>query len=107
EIPFEKVIEQRYGSQLQDNFNQHTHEVEWKVDKIFIQKAIQRKPFFQFSNLKNYVPAITSMKTFIESPSFLGNLTLYVSLPSGMNLKEVQPMDKLKMVEQFFNYMER
>src|SRR5699024_5922182 len=107
EIPFEKVIEQRYGSQLQDNFNQHTHEDEWKVDKIFIRKAIQRTPFFQFSNLKNYVPAITSMKSFIESPSFLCNFTLYVSLPSVMNLKEVKPIDKLKMVEQFFNYMER
>lgn len=107
EIPFKKVIEQRYGSRVRESPGQYTYEVEWKVERIFIQKAIQRKPFYQFRNLKNYIPAITSMKTFIESPKFLGDLTLYVSLPSGMDLQDVQPMDKLKMVERFFDYMER
>src|SRR5699024_8516629 len=107
DIPFETAIEQRYGKGSVNEAVAKTHEIEWKVDKIYIQKAIQRKPFFKFSNLKEYVPSISSMKTFIESPDFLGDLTLYISLPSEIELQDVQPNEKLKMVERFFEYMEK
>lgn len=107
EVPLERAIEQKYGTEVKEAALQYTHENEWQVENIYIQKAIQRKPFFQFSNLKNYVPAITSMKTFIEDPAFLGNLTLYVTLPSGVTLKDVSAVDRLKMVERFFDYLER
>src|SRR5699024_4444481 len=56
---------------------------------------------------KEYVPAISSMKTFIESPDFLGDLKLHISVPSAMEIKEIQPIEKLKMVERFFSYMEK
>src|SRR5699024_106231 len=89
EIPFETAIEQRYGKKATDRSVGNTHEVTWRVERIYIQKAIQRKPFFHFNNLKNYVPAISSMKTFIETPDFLGDLTLHVSLPSELGIEDV------------------
>src|SRR5699024_12454232 len=71
-----------------------------------IQRAIQRNPFFQLSYLKEYVPALSSMKTFIVSPDFLGDLKLHISVPSAMEIKERQTIEKLKMVERFLSYME-
>src|SRR5699024_5347799 len=107
EIKFDTAIEQRYGRKAIDQSIEYTHEITWQVDKIYIQKAIQRNPFFQFSNLKEYVPAISSMKTFIESPDILGDLKLHISVPSAMEIKEIQPIEKLKMVERFFSYTEK
>src|SRR5699024_11854439 len=86
---------------------EYTHMITLQVNKIYIQKTFLRNPFFQFSNLKEYVPAISSMKTFIVSPDFLGDLKLHISVPSAMEIKEIQPIEKLKMVERFFSYMEK
>ena len=107
EIPFEIAIEQKYGSKFDNRSNIQTHEVAWKVEEKYIQKAIQRKPFFHYDNLKNYMPSISSMKTFIESKVFLGNLTLYISLPYETEIEDLNPVTKLNMVESFFKYMEK
>jgi len=107
EVPLETAIEHRYDKEVKDSILTRTHEVTWEVDRIFIQKAIQRKPFFHFSNLKEYMPSITSMKTFIEEPEFLGDLKLHISLPSELTMNDISPMEKLKMVERFFESMER
>lgn len=79
----------------------------WHVDRIYIRKAIQRKPFFHFSNFKAYIPALSSMKDFIESPDFLGNLTFYVTLPLELELHHLSPLSKLKMVEKYLDYVEK
>ncbi|MCV3151476.1 DEAD/DEAH box helicase family protein [Enterococcus faecalis] len=107
DIPFEMAIEQKYGSKITHKVATQTHEVSWKVEEKYIQKAIQRRPFFHYSNLKNYMPSISSMKTFIESKDFLGDLTLYVSLPSETEIKDLDPITKLEMVEKFFESMEK
>ena len=107
DIPFEMAIEQKYGSKITHKVATQTHEVSWKVEEKYIQKAIQRRPFFHYSNLKNYMPSISSIKTFIESKDFLGDLTLYVSLPSETEIKDLDPITKLEMVEKFFESMEK
>lgn len=107
DIPFEMAIEQKYGSKITYKIATQTHEVSWKVERKYIQKAIQRRPFFHYGNLKNYMPSISSMKTFIESKDFLGDLTLYVSLPSETEIKDLDPITKLEMVEKFFESMEK
>ena len=107
DIRFEMAIEQKYGSKITHKIATQTHEVSWKVERKYIQKAIQRRPFFHYSNLKNYMPSISSMKTFIESKDFLGDLTLYVSLPSETEIKDLDPITKLEMVEKFFESMEK
>ncbi|WP_323711118.1 DEAD/DEAH box helicase family protein [Mammaliicoccus lentus] len=103
DIPLTTTIEQKYGEKAQISTEVNRHEVTWKVDKIYIQKAIQRHPFFQFSNLKKYMPAISSMKDFIENKEFLGDLKLYITLPIDEKISDISPIEKLKMVE---NYME-
>src|SRR5699024_718411 len=71
------------------------------------RKAIQRKPFFHFSNFKAYIPALSSMKDFIESPNFLGDLTFHVTLPLELELHHLNPLSKLKMVEKYLDYVEK
>jgi len=107
DIPFELAIEQKYGSKFKDRSNIQTHEVSWKVEQKYIQKAIQRRPFFHYDNLKNYMPSITSVKPFMESKDFLGDLTLYISLPYETEINDLEPVTKLEMVERFFKYMEK
>lgn len=107
DIPLNTVIEQKYGKKEQISTEVDTHEITWKVDKIYIQKAIQRYPFFQFSNLKEYVPAISSMKDFIENKEFLGNAKLHITLPIDKEIVNIPPIDKLKMVEEFIKYLEK
>ena len=107
DIRFEMAIEQKYGSKITHKIATQTHEVSWKVERKYIQKAIQRRPFFHYSNLKNYMPSISSMKTFIESKDFFGVFTLYVSLPSETEIKDLDPITKLEMVEKFFESMEK
>lgn len=98
------VIETAYGSSVQTINTTQVQNYPWTVEQPFIQKGIQRNPFFYFHNLKKYVPAITSMKTFIESPDFLGQVKLYVTIPLGSELTIPQ---KLTLVDQFLVYVER
>src|SRR5699024_1802208 len=107
EIPFETTVEQHYGKRMEQRGGGQRHEVTWHVDRIYIQKAIQRKPFFHFSNFKAYIPALSSMKDFFESPYFLGNLTFYVTLPLELELRRLSPLSKLKMVEKYLDYVEK
>ncbi|WP_240377294.1 DEAD/DEAH box helicase family protein [Bacillus piscicola] len=107
EIPFEVTVEQHYGKKKQQISTGQKHERIWVVECRFIQKAIQRKPFFHFENFRHYVPALTSMKEFMESPDFLGELTFYVSLPLGVEIEHLKPLAKLKMVEKYLDYIEK
>ena len=98
------VIETAYGSSIQTINTTQLQQHPWKVEQSFIQKGIQRNPFFSFHNLKKYVPAITSMKTFIESSAFLGTVTLHVTIPLDSELTITQ---KLSLIDQFLVYVER
>lgn len=105
ELVTDSVVETLYGSTSTEIINTiQLQEFRWSVEKSFIQKGIQRNPFFTFSNLKQYVPAITSMKTFIESPSFLGNTAIHVSIPQDFELTTNQ---KLSLIDKFLSYVER
>lgn len=107
EISFETTVEHHYGKRTPQTGIGQKHVRTWVVDKIFIQKAIQRKLFFHFKNFKHYVPALTSTKDFIESAAFLGNLTFYITLPLEVELEDLKPTEKLKMVEKYMTYAEK
>src|SRR5699024_9901667 len=107
EIPFETTVEQHYGKRMAQTGAGQTHEVTWYVDRIYIRKAIQRKPFFHFSNFKAYIPALSSMKDFIESPNFLHDLTCHRSLRLELELQHLNPLSKLKMVEKDLDDVEK
>lgn len=104
ELATDSIVETLYGTSTEIVNTLQLQEVRWEVEKSFIQKGIQRNPFFAFSNLKKYVPAITSMKTFIESSSFLGNTAIHVSIPQDLELTTSQ---KQSLVDKFLTYVER
>lgn len=103
-IQSEAMIESFYGSNKEIMHTIEREERKWRVERSFLQKGIQRNPFFRFSNLKEYMPAITSMKTFIESPNFLGSTIFYLSLPSGSVLTT---QEKLRLVDHYLIDVER
>ncbi|SOC45096.1 DEAD/DEAH box helicase family protein [Salinicoccus kekensis] len=107
EISLETTVEQHYGKRMEQTGVGQTHEVTWPVDRIYIRKAIQRKPFFHFSNFKSYIPALSSMKDFIESSDFLGGSTFHVTMPLELELHHLSPLSKLKMVEKYLDYVEK
>src|SRR5699024_4148043 len=50
--------------------------------------------------------AITSIKEFISSSNFLGDLKLYITLPENISLDDLTATEKLEMVDKFLQYAE-
>ncbi|MEQ2528907.1 DEAD/DEAH box helicase family protein [Bacillaceae bacterium CLA-AA-H227] len=107
EIDFESTVEKRFGSKEETYSGTKRQEEKLVINKLLLQKAIQRNKFYRFRNLKECVPSISSMKEFIESPNFLGDLKIMVSLPIGISINDLSPMEKLKIVERFLAYAEK
>lgn len=81
-------------------------EVRLNINKPLLQKALRSNPFFRYSNLKEYVPSITSMKTFIDSREFLGDLNISVTIPKEMNVSEITPKIKLSVLNDYLSKIE-
>ncbi|VXC00755.1 Restriction endonuclease subunit R [Exiguobacterium sp. 8A] len=77
------------------------HTVELSIDKVLWQKAIQRNPFYHFSNLKKYIPSISSADQFIESENFLSGVKILLTLPIGLLVEQLTPKQKLVIIEKF------
>ena len=81
-------------------------EAKININKPLLQKALRSNPFFRYSNLKNYVPSITSMQTFIESKEFLGDLDISVTIPNEMDNSEITPKIKLSVLNDYLSKLE-
>ncbi|MGD2403307.1 DEAD/DEAH box helicase family protein [Bacillus velezensis] len=70
-----------------------------KFDVRFIKKAIQRLEFYQFDNLKKYLPLLTSMKEFIYGEKWLNaeNLKLFLTVPKEYKASDISPNEILKV----------
>lgn len=70
-----------------------------KFDVRFIKKAIQRLEFYQFDNLKKYLPLLTSMKEFIYGEKWLnaGDLKLFLAVPKEYKASDISPNEILKV----------
>ncbi|MDA2393352.1 DEAD/DEAH box helicase family protein [Bacillus cereus] len=70
-----------------------------KFDDRFIKKAIQRLEFYQFDNLKKYLPLLTSMKEFIYGEKWLntGNMKLFLTVPKEYKASDISPNELLKV----------
>ncbi len=81
-----------------ENIETKTISIE-KFDVRFIKKAIQRLEFYQFDNLKKYLPLLTSMKEFIYGEKWLnaGNLKLFLTVPKGYKASDISPNEILKV----------
>lgn len=71
-----------------------------RFDARYIKKAIQRLEFYQFDNLKKYMPLMPSMKEFIYGKNWLNanELNLFLTVPKDYKSTDVTPDDILKVV---------
>lgn len=77
-----------YGSR-EVNYSAYSANVETKTisvsrfDARYVKKAIQKLDFYQFSNLKQYIPNLESMNDFIYGSNWLNanNLKLFLTVP--------------------------
>ncbi|MGG5325134.1 type III restriction enzyme [Enterococcus pernyi] len=76
------------------------------VDKRFFRKALQRNPFFRFSNLKNYLPLLESKEELINSSKYFNGVSIKVSLPKGQHIIDLSATEKLEIIDKFLMYCE-
>lgn len=107
DVRYETAIEQHYGSGQMTSSSSKRYEEQLLIPRSLLQKAIQCQPFYRFNNLKQYIPSISSMKEFIESEKFLGDLKINLSLPQGISIQDLTLKEKLKIVKAFLVYAER
>ncbi|WP_125766695.1 DEAD/DEAH box helicase family protein [Lapidilactobacillus wuchangensis] len=110
---------QKYGIEhkpdLQRNLNYGSREVNYsayaanvetktisvsKFDDRYIKKAIQKLDFYQFSNLKKYIPNIQSMNDFIYGSNWLNanNLKLFLTVPVEYREANLTAEEILKVI---------
>lgn len=70
-----------------------------KFDVRYIKKVIQRLEFYQFDNLKKYLPLLTSIKEFIYGENWLnvGDLKLFLTVPKGYKSSDISSNEILKV----------
>lgn len=65
----------------------------------FIKKALQRLKFYQFNNLKQYIPLLPSMKDFIYGENWLNsdNLKLFLTVPKEYKISDISSNELLNI----------
>lgn len=110
---------QKYGiehkSDLQRNLNYGSREVNYsayaanvetktisvsRFDDRYVKKAIQKLDFYQFSNLKQYIPNLQSMNDFIYGSNWLNanNLKLFLTVPVEYREANLTAEEILKVI---------
>ena len=71
-----------------------------KFDVRYIKKAIQRLEFYQFENLKKYLPLLDSMNKFIYGEKWLnaGSMKLFLTVPKDFKSTDITPDEILKVI---------
>ncbi|GAB5053689.1 DEAD/DEAH box helicase family protein [Pediococcus parvulus] len=71
-----------------------------KFDDRYVKKAIQKLNFYEFSNLKKFVPCIKSMHDFIYGANWLNakKLKLFLTVPIGYREVNLTANEVLKVV---------
>ncbi|MEM5173830.1 DEAD/DEAH box helicase family protein, partial [Enterococcus faecalis] len=109
---------QKYGithkTDIQRSLNYGTREVSYQAtvaltetkqihidrfDNRYIKKAIQRLEFYQFDNLKKYLPLLESMKEFIYGENWLNasKLKLFLTAPKEYKSTDITADEILKV----------
>ncbi len=58
------------------------------INKYIIRSAINKKPFYYFSNLKKYFKNLKSIDEFINNDNYLANIKFNISFTKKQNLKD-------------------
>lgn len=107
DVQYETAIEQQYLSGNTTIASTKRQQEVLGISKQLLQKAIQRNSFYRFENLKLYMPSISSMKEFMESKEFLGNIKINISLPQGITTADLTSIEKLSIIERFLTNAEK
>ncbi|MBO0467501.1 DEAD/DEAH box helicase family protein [Enterococcus plantarum] len=82
------------------------HEKPLNVDKRYFKKALQRNPFYRFSNLKNYLPLLHSKEELLTSENYFKGVSITVSLPKEQEISGLTANEKLEIVDSFLRFCE-
>lgn len=86
--------------QINDSNTRYDNVVEFynNDDYRLIKKAIARNKFYRFDNMKRYLPMLSSIKEFIKSQKWLGNLKVMARVPDQYNV-DLSLMEKLSVLD--------
>lgn len=76
-----------------------------QFDERYHRKVMNRLPFYHFNNLKKYLPLLKSREEFLYEPwlnLYGSNRTIYVRVPISMKDVNFKPVERLKLLEQYF-----
>ena len=68
------------------------------MNKHIIRHSLNKNPFYRFDNLKNYYPSLKSIKEFIESANYLGEIQFNLST-SDYRKNNLTPDDDLWIID--------
>lgn len=97
-------VEENILSNDESSYNVNSHTEALKVDIRYIKKAMQRNSFYQFSNLKKYIPIINSKTELIKNENFFGNISIEVKLPIEKDITDLTSNEKLSILDEYFEY---
>lgn len=86
--------------QINDSNTRYDNVVEFynNDDYRLIKKAIARNKFYRFDNMKRYLPMLSSIKEFIKSQKWLGNLKVMARVPDQYNV-DLSLMEKMAVLD--------
>ncbi|WP_232815500.1 hypothetical protein [Lactobacillus crispatus] len=67
-------------------------------DYRLIERALARNKFYRFSTMKKYLPMVKSIREFITSDDWLGNLKVQAKVPNEYN-QILSPFEKLHILD--------
>ena len=74
-----------------------------QLDARYFYKALQQIGFYNFDNLKNYFPELSSIKEFIESDKYLSNITINLEVPEKLDVSAISAKEKLDILKEVLN----
>lgn len=76
------------------------------VDKRFFKKALQRNPFYKFSNLKKFLPMLKSKRELLTSNDYFSGVKIRVVLPKGQTISDLSVYEKIDILDKFLSFCE-
>lgn len=81
----------------------NVHNIAVIFDKRYLNKVMNRISFYQFHNLKKYIPLLQSKEQFLcEDWLNIYNRTVYATVPRSMTSNDLRPNEKLYILEKYF-----
>lgn len=89
-----------YKDNIIQNDYTDSHNTPIEVDKRYFNKAMNRLIFYRFSNLKKYLPNLSSKNEFLSEKWLnVEGRTIYATVPTSMKRSELLPNEKLQIIE--------